>query len=163
MCGCASSKKMIITESLDETPVITGSIVNPAVFEKGGSLILGSFKPGSNAAADDTTDHLSMMIIKGINDTLPAINNPFTIVSDDQKNTDCVLEGYIEDYSKKGNAYILSVDGEIWLKATGEKIFLFQTSAIIKIKTQNPNTIAYEIGIAVAHYIGSQVKEPVSS
>ena len=47
----------------------------------------------------------------------------------------------------------LSVDGEIWLRETGEKIFLFQTSIMIDLKTQNPKTVAYQIGVAIAHFI----------
>jgi hypothetical protein len=161
--GCSSSKKTIVSESLDAIPVITGSVVNSSVFAKGGTLVLGSFKPGPGAAANDETDKLSSMMIKGINDTLPGDNTHFTISTDDQSAPDCFLEGYIEDYGhdvriphlklRKDQTY-LSVDGDIWLRETGEKIFLFQTSAVIDLKTQDPKTMAYQIGVAIAHFIG---------
>ena len=104
------------------------------------------------------------MMIKGIKDTLPEDNTRFTIQTSDQKDTDCLLEGYIENYGRdtynphlklRKNQTLLSVDGEILLRDTGEKIFLFQTSVVIDLKNQNPRTVAYQIGVAIAHFIGS--------
>ena len=145
-----------MSDSLDAAPVIAGSVVNASAFEKGGTLALGSFKPGTGAAADDETDQLSMMMIKGIRETLPEDNTNFTVSPDDQKDSDFYLEGYIEDYVRRGHFAHLSVDGEIWLRETGEKVFLFRTSVMIDLKHQSPNTMAYQIGTAIAHFIGSQ-------
>jgi hypothetical protein len=159
LSGCFPSKNAVKPDPLDATPVITGSVVNASAFEKGGRLVLGSFRAGNGAAADDETDQLSSMMIKGIKDTLPQDNTHFTIPPDDQKDSDCFLEGYIEDYgATKGHFSRLSVDGEIWLRETGEKIFIFQTSVMINVKTQNPNTVAYQIGVAIAHFIGDRGK-----
>ncbi len=140
---------------LDAIPVITGSVVDPSAFEKGGTLVLGSFKPGPGAAAGDETDQLSLMMIKGIKDTLFKDNSHFIIPTDDQKDPDFYLEGYIENYGSKGHFARLSIDGEIGLRETGEKIFTFQTSAKIDLKTQDPQTVAHQIGVAIAHFIGS--------
>lgn len=146
----------MVSDSLDATVVVTGSVANPSAFAKGGTLVLGSFKPGPGAAADDETDQLSSMMIKGISDTLPEDNTRFTIQTDDQKVPDYFLEGYIENYGHEGHSTFLSVDGDIWLRETGEKVFLFQTSVVIDHKTQNPKTVAYQMGVAIAHYIGSR-------
>ena len=165
ICGCSASKKTIIADSLDETPVITGSVVNASAFQKGGTLVLGSFKPGVGAAADDETDRLSAMMIKGIKDTLPEDNTHFTLTTDNPNGSDFFLEGYIDDYGRdkhyspvklRKNQVHLSIDGQIWLRETGEKVFLFQTACIIDLKTQNPNTVAYDIGISIAHFITSK-------
>ncbi len=162
--GCSSSKKTIISDSLDATCVITGSVVNSSVFTKGGTLVLGSFKPGTGAAANDETDQLSLMMIKGINETLPKNSTHFIIQADEQNEPDYYLEGYIENYGRDGhiphlklrkNQVLLSVDGDIWLRQTGEKIFLFQTTVVIDLKIQNPKTVAYQIGVAIANFISS--------
>lgn len=126
---------------------------------------MGEFKPGVWAAADDDTDQLSMMMMKGISDTFPGMNTHFTLSSDDQKDSDCYLDGHIDDYGsaphvphlklRKGQVY-LSVEGEIWLRETGEKMLVFQTSTVIDLKTQDFKTVAYQIGVAMAHFIGSQ-------
>jgi len=165
ICGCASPKKAIVSDSLDVVPIVTGSVINASAFSKGGTLVLGSFKAGPGAEANDETDQLSLMMIKGIKETLPEDNTPFTIAQDDQKDSDCYLDGYIEDYGRdehfshmklrKTQAH-LSIDGEIWLRETGEKIFTFQTSSVINLKTQNPKTVAYQMGVAIAHFIGSK-------
>ena len=164
ICGCSPSKRIIVSNTLNTIPVITGSVVNSSAFDKGGTLFLGSFKPGTGAAANDETDQLSAMMIKGIKETLPAENTHFTIQTDNLEGSDCLLEGYIDNYGHEGhiphlklrkNQTFLSMDGEIWLRETGEKIFLFQTSAVIDIKTQNPQAVAYQIGVAIAHFIGS--------
>ena len=136
--------------------MITGGVVNSSAFEKGGTLVLGSFKPGPGAAADDETDQVSLMMIKGIKDTLLKSKTHFTILADDTKDPDFYLEGYVEDYASKGHFARLSIDGEIELRATGERIFIFQTSAGIDLKTQNSETVAYQIGVAIARFIGSK-------
>jgi hypothetical protein len=165
ICGCSPSKKIILADSLDATPVVTGSVINASAFEKGGTLVFGSFKAGPGAEAGDETDQLSLMITKGIKETLPEDNTHFSIQADDQKDSDCYLDGYIEDYGRdehfshmklrKTQAH-LSVDGEVWLRETGEKIFSFQTAIVIDLKTQNPKIAAYQLGVAIAHFIGSK-------
>jgi hypothetical protein len=157
ICGCSSSKKTIQPYSYIETPVVTGSLINHAAFERGGTLGLGLFRPGSGAAANEETDRLSSMLIKGVKEALQAEKTHFTIL-DDPKNSDCLLEGYIEEYSHKGRFSHLSVDGEIWLQETGERIFLFQTSVMINNKKQDPIEVAYQMGLAIAHFIGKDHK-----
>jgi hypothetical protein len=168
VCGCSPSKKLIVTDSLDAIPVVTGSVVNPSAFAKGGTLVLGSFKAGPNAEANEETDQLSLMMIKGINDALPGDNTHFTIQTDIKNDPNCFLEGFIEDYGRdrhnprlklRKDQTLLSVDGDIWLRETGERIFMFQTSTVIDLKTQNPKTVAYQIGAAIARFIGSHSVE----
>jgi hypothetical protein len=40
------------------------------------------------------------------------------------------------------------------MQETGEKIFLFTTSGKINVKTQDPLLVAYQMGVAIAHFIG---------
>ena len=154
-----------MSDSLDATPVITGSVVNSSEFAKGGMVALDSFKPGPGAAANDDTDQLSVMLIRGIRDTLPASRARFSVQTGHQDDSEYILEGNIESYGREGHAarsklgknqVFLAIDGNIWLRETGEKIFLFQTSVIIDLKTQSPAAMAYQIGAAVARYIGSR-------
>jgi hypothetical protein len=163
ICGCASSKKIIVSDSLDATPVITGSVVNAPALQKGGTVMLGAFSPGPGAAANDDTDELSSMMMKGIKDALPQENTHFIISTDAQKEPDYLLEGSIDEYGHDvhvphlklhKNQNFLSVTGDLWFQNTGEKVLLFQTSIVIDPKTQNSNTAAYQIGVAIAHFIG---------
>ncbi len=167
ICGCSTAKKAIPPKSLTndriDTPVVTGSLINSEAFKKGGALLLGSFKPGEGAAADEKTDRLSLMLIKGIQDALPQEKTHFTIAQDDETNPDLLLEGFIENYGHeriphlvlRKNEVYLSVDGEIWMRETGEKIFSFETHAVINLKDQDPSDVAYQMGVAIARFIGS--------
>lgn len=148
---------MVVTGPLDPGPVVTGSVISASAFEKGGTLALGSFKAGPGAEADDETDQLSRTMIKGIKDTLPEDHTRFVLQTNDPKASDFFLDGYIEDYGRKGHLAHLSVDGEIWLRETGEKILSFQTSVVIDFKTRDPGSAAYQIGAAIAKYIGSKL------
>ena len=154
LTSCLSVKKTIVSNSLDAVPVVSGAVVNADEFQKGGSLNFDSFKPGPGAAADEVTDQLSFMITKGIKDTLPEDNTRFRI-PEAAGDADYTLDGYIEDYGQKGHMAHLSIDGQIWSKASGNKIFVFQTAVLIDLKSQTPKTVAYQIGIAIAHFIGS--------
>jgi hypothetical protein len=125
---------------------------------------LGSFEAGQGAEAGEETDQLSLMIVKGIKDTLADLNTHFSIAAGNPKDSDSVLDGFIEDYGSdphfakmklRKDQVHLSIDGEIWLRETGAKIFLFQTAAVIELKTQNPKIVAYQMGVAIAHFIGS--------
>ena len=95
--GCTSSKKIIVSQALDAIPAVTGSIINPSVFDTGGTLALGTFKPGANASADDQTDKLSSMIIKGFKDVFSSQSNHFTLQKGNINDSDAVLEGFIAD------------------------------------------------------------------
>ncbi|MBF0504958.1 MAG: hypothetical protein HQL14_07645 [Candidatus Omnitrophica bacterium] len=163
ICGCSSTKKIDHSHLFTKAPVVTGSLINATAFQREGSLVLGVFKPGPDAAANDETDRLSLMLIKGIKETLLQEKTAhFKILDDDQKNPDFVMDGYIEGYTKAGrfshllwhkNEARLSVDGEIWLQKTGEKIFMFQASEVINLNNQNSLSAAYQMGAAIAEFI----------
>jgi hypothetical protein len=135
-------------------PQISGSVLTSSLFTRGGSLSLGSFKAGTGAAANDETDDLSARIMQGIHDILPGMGTVFSL-ADNPTESDYVLEGYIENYTKRGSVANLSVDGEIWLQSTGEKIFVFQTSMVIDLKKQEPKSVAYQIGEAIARFMAT--------
>ncbi len=136
-------------------PDITGGVADQTLFQKGGTLFLGSFRAGVGAAADEETDLISAMLIKGIRDTLPQESSHFTLLANDQGNADFLLEGHINDFTHKGRFSRLSVDGEIWIRETGDRVFLFQHSSKIDFKTQDPKAVAYQLGVSIAHFIGS--------
>ncbi len=154
-----------MADSLNATPVVTGSVINPSAFAKGGMLFLGAFKPGRGAAADAETDEASSMIVKGISDVLPAVNTSFIVSTDPEQQPEYLLEGHIEEYGRpksssgpklRKDQVVLSVNGEIWIWKTGEKICSFQTSVTLDRKKDDPRVIAYQIGVAISHFIRSK-------
>jgi len=151
--GCCFTKKIIPSSDVFNVPEVTGSLVNKTAFERGGSLVVGVFKPGSGAAANEETDGLSSMLMKGVKETLINRNARFTVAAPDQNNSEFALDGYIQEYTAKGHKAHLSLDGEIYLRETGEKVFLFQTSFRFNTKNQDPMVVAYRMGEAIADRI----------
>jgi hypothetical protein len=156
VCGCSSSKNTIVAQPLDTSPTVTGSILDSSAFAKGGTLLLDAFRAGPGAAADDETDQLSRLMIKGIKEVL-SNDKHFTVILDRQQDSDYFLEGYIENYGRlKGHLNQFTVDGNIWLRSTGDKVFLLQSSVTIDLKKQDPRTVAYQMGQAIGSFIQSK-------
>lgn len=160
VCGCSSGRTQLVSESLDLVPLVSGSVVNSLAVAKGGHIGLGAFRPGAGAAANEQTDELSQMLVAGIRDSLLSTHTQFTLGKDAQRDPDCILEGTIENYGRQAGAILgahdrmsLVINGNIWLRDTGEKILLFQGSVVIDAKRQDPKTSAYQMGVAVARFI----------
>lgn len=165
-CGCfahAPVKKINIQESI---PQATGNIIDFARLKAGGKLGILPFKAGPQAEANDTLDHLSALLVKGIQDSLQAGHVPF-VITDSESKADFILEGYIEEYFTPGRfsklilrkkKSRLSTSGEIWSKTNGLKVLTFASTSIIGQNSSVDDT-AYHMGQAIGDYIVSQAKE----
>jgi len=70
ICGCHAAQKTFLSHPYPDIPAVSGSVINHAAFERGGTLGVSVFKPGPGAAANEETDRLSSMLVKGVKDTL---------------------------------------------------------------------------------------------
>ncbi len=145
-------------------PDITGNIVDGSKLKIGGTLGLSMLKAGPQAEAGEQLDHLSLMLLKGIRESLESQKSKFVLVDQGQE-ADFILEGYIEELYKPGKFQRLmlrkrtlrfSVSGEIWAKDTGKKVLTFASSKVIKDKKANLNNDAYQMGLAIGDFIVKQ-------
>ena len=166
-CSCAHVRPIEHPVAIDRAAV-TGSVINAQSFHKGGTLALSAFKPGPGAAANEQTDRLSLMLIKGIKESLSQHNTPFMLADGNDNSPNFVMAGYIEDYAQspgvsrhilRKNEAALSVDGEIWFQETGEKVFIFQGVTNINLKKEDPMAKAYQLGRAIGDAIIFYAKE----
>ncbi len=144
---------------------VTGSVVDSTVLAKGGLMAFAEFKPGPGAVADEQTDKISLMLIKGIRESLLTHASSLSLIDADQLDrADFLLEGHIEEFSRSGklsrlvmrkNEAYLAVDGEIWRQDSGAKVLVFATSAIINVKKQKPAEVAYQMGLAIGDFIST--------
>jgi len=109
------------------------TLVNAAALKSGGKIAFTPLKAGPRASADEQSDRVSLMIIKGITDRL-AQSRTSLIVTGGENEPDLVLQGYIEELSQNGrfkrlvlrrDKGRLSISGEIWLSLTGAKVLTF--------------------------------------
>lgn len=148
--------------------LVSGAVIDEPVLLKGGSLVLASFKPGPGAEANDQTDKISVMLIKGIEEVLATNDVPFILKEgQEDEDADFVLDGFIEEFTRSGkmsrlmlkNQAHLSVDGGIWSQLSGTKVLVFSSSAIINMKKEKPVDVAYRMGRAIGRYISQRASK----
>ena len=129
------------------------------------------FTAGVEVVADKDLDRLSLMIVKGITETLQKQNTPFKILpASDAQNADFVIQGHITgrersrarvnwiSYSQK---YSLSVDARMTERATGDLILIYsrqRETPSAKESQDNEMNLARQLGQDIAEYILGQVK-----
>ena len=109
------------------------TLVDAAALKSGGKIAFTPLKAGPQTSADERSDRVSLMIIKGIAQRL-AQSRTSLIVAAPENEPDLVFQGYIEEllqnsrfkrlvlHRDKGR---LSISGEIWLSSTGAKVLTF--------------------------------------
>ncbi len=153
------------SSSFAATIPVSGSVVDSTSLLAGGLLAFAEFKPGPGAVADEQTDRISLMLIKGIKDAMSVHTSALSIAGEDQLNqADFLLDGHIEEFSKSGklsrlvmrkNEVYLSVEGEIWRQESGAKVLVFSSSAVINVKKEKPAEVAYQMGKAIGDFIST--------
>ena len=128
--------------------------------QKGGNLLVVPFTAGVQVAATDELDRTSLMIVKGISETLAAASTSFKILNDaDAIKADTLLEGHV--LQQKPAAHLnpkklkrlkkfLKVDGKMTDAKTGEVMILFSK---VRETTQNSQTFE-ELGFLLGKDIG---------
>src|SRR4029079_12226566 len=74
---------------------VTGAVMDSEILAQGGDLALVPFKAGDQAEANDETDRISMMILKGIKDSLDQQNTSLHVIDASQTHPKVALQGYI--------------------------------------------------------------------
>ena len=157
-------KKVHKSEVVEQKSSVTGSVLDSQLLVQGGNIALVPFKAGPNAEATDELDRLSLMIIKGIQDSLEHQKTSLHVVDAADGQPKIALQGYIEEYSKTGNLSrmmmrpnknSLSLVGEVWLISNGQRLLNFSTDKKFNPKKEKPMDVAYVLGKEIGDYIGS--------
>ncbi len=148
-------------------PQVYGHVLDKEFLVKGGTLGLRSLRAGNNASADDQLDTVSMMVLKGVSESLVNQKSVLKIPEANQQSFDCVLDGYVQEISgpgkmsrlflrkSKGN---LAIEGEIWRTDTQERVLQFNASVVLNVKKDKIENKAYELGLALGNYIAQAVQ-----
>lgn len=148
---------------------MSGSVVDEALLLEGGDLALVPFKAGSKAEANDELDRLSMMVLKGIKESLDENDQNISlhVVNETEAKPQIVLEGYFEEYSKTNrvsrmmmhpNKSTLTLEGDLWLVSTGKRLLTFSIKKKFNPKKEKSMDIAYAMGKEIGRFIVSKSK-----
>ncbi len=164
LISCTHTPVVKVSQDLE---AVKGIVLNSAILAQGGNLALVPFRAGSSAEANEETDHLSMMILKGIKEGIEAQKTSLQIVDASETQPKIALQGYIEEFAKTGklsrmmmrpNRDSLSLVGEVWLVSNGERLVNFTANKKFNPKKQKPVDIAYDLGKEIGDFIGSHSK-----
>ncbi len=167
LSSCAHSP-VAKKELQENVAAITGSVTDQALLTEGGDLALTPFKAGPRAEDNEELDHLSMMVLKGIKETLDRQNTSLHIIDSEEAKPQIVLEGYFEEYSKTGraarmmmhkNKSSLVAEGNLWLVSTGKRLLTFSIKKKFNPKKEKPSNVAYAMGCEIGTFIASNSKE----
>ena len=166
-CAHAPATKSIVVENGSVGP-ITGSVLDSDILAQGGSLALVPFKAGAQAEATDELDHISLMILKGIKDSVDEHKGTLQVVDAADGHPKLALQGYIKEFSKSGklsrmllkpNQYSLELEGELWLISNGQRLVNFSTSKKFNPKKEKPIDVAYALGREIGDFISDHAKQ----
>ncbi len=119
------------------------------------------FRAGPQAVADEELDRVSMMLIKGLTESLQAAGSAWT-VTDEAAEADYVVEGYIEEFSLPGKVSgvlrkkrtRLSVSGEVYRQDSQARVLTFATFK--NITRKNFMDASYQAGKSIGDFILAQ-------
>ena len=174
-CGCATggtkhpSKKKISPEPESD---YSAKVLRPSFLKKeGASLIVVPFTAGIGVEADKDLGRLSLMIVKGIVDTLNKDGRYFKILTAPEADqADLMIQGHItrRENSEAGKNWmfrpkemILSVEARMTERKTGNLVLIYsrqRKAPASKEKRDDEMTLAQQMGRDIAEYILEQVK-----
>ena len=174
LCGCATggakhpAKKKISPEPESE---YSAKILRPALLKKAGAnLIVVPFTAGVGVEADQELDRLSLMIVKGVVDTLNTNGAHFKILAAPEADQgDLLIQGHIthrENPQQKNWMFppkeaALSVEVRMTERKGGHLVLIYsrqRKAPATKEKRADERTLAQQIGQDIAEYVLGQVK-----
>ncbi len=172
LSGCAwlgLSKNVVVNEKVPEETAVdngfikTGKILDAGRLKKGGKLLVVPFSPGANVAANEQSDKIALMIVKGMADELK--KTQFQVMNDaNAHEADLIVMGHItatEGPSKwdrwllKSSQNTVSIDGRMVDAASNATIFIFTHNAQASARQEDQAQLGYEIGKDIGRFIAS--------
>jgi len=135
-------------------------------FAKGGNLLVVPFSAGAGVTANDDSDRLSLLIVKGIADVLGDSQHFKLLSAEDAQMADVVIKGRIiqaeqkntfsKPWGKKPKYLELSVEGSVLGVENEDLIAKFGQVKEIQGKGVNLEKLAYDIGTEIGNFLISE-------
>lgn len=150
--------------------VKTGKIIDAERLKRGGKLLIVPFKAGVDVEANEQSDKIALMIVKGIADELKEHGPSFQILgSDNAQKADFIMTGYVTTVAEPSrlarwilmkSQRTLSVEGRMVEAASNKTIMFFTDSAHAGRRDQWPAQPGHDIGNDIGRFIVSVREEP---
>lgn len=124
-----------VPETLSSGLISEGKVVNASALARGGRLLVVPFTAGAGVEANEELDRATLMIIKGMADTLGENDPSFEVLSgEDASMADFILRGHVIRYRKpsilrrwvmRDRRARLEVEGRLLNARSKETILLF--------------------------------------
>ena len=172
LSGCAwlgFSKNVVGNEKIPEEKtsdnafVKTGKILDAGRLKKGGKLLVVQFPAGANVAANELSDKIALMIVKGVADQLKETR--FQVLNDaNAHEADMIITGHVTAVGapSKWDRWILrrtqntvSVEGRMVDATSNATVLVFTHSAQASSRRQDQVQLGYDIGKDIGRFIAS--------
>lgn len=143
--------------------VKAGKVIDARRLNKGGKLLVVPFSAGANVAADDRSDKIALMIVKGVAEELK--ETPFEVLDDATAHeAQLVITGHVTAGGEpsKWTRWVpgktrntVSVEGRMADAASGATVLVFTHSAQASTRRKDYAQSGYDIGRDIGRFIKS--------
>lgn len=172
LAGCAwlsFSKNVVDKNNIPEdAPVVgsfvkTGKVIDAPRLKKGGKLLVIPFPAGVGVVANDRSDKIALMIVKGIADELK--KSQFAVLNDaNAHEAELLITGHVTGIGKpsKWKRWLLqttqdtvSIEGRMVDAASKANVIVFTHSAQTLAREKDHAQLGYDIGKDIGLYLMS--------
>lgn len=165
-CSFFKPKKNIVQPP---PPVIlNGKIIQKERVAEGGRLLIVPFSPGETVEANAEFERVSLMIVKGVIETLQRQETPFTVLDDATAHTaDLILKGRMlrmqerrvfKSWFRKKTVGKLSVEGMMIDRDTGDVLARFSADKSGADDAGKLDALGYAVGRDIGQLLLSELK-----
>lgn len=163
LCGCTLAAKERVLVKGAKSSARTDKIIDKDALQKGGKLLIVPFKPGAGVAADEETNRIALMFVKGMTEAVETGSSSLKIVaSGEAADADFIIKGYITKTAEiKGMKRWLPGSGKIQLGIEGKIVdvrtdlivYHFSRNQIAQKKEKDFKAMAYDLGKEVGQFV----------
>lgn len=159
--NAAGNEKISGEVAVADSFVKAGKVIDARRLKEGGKLLVVPFSAGANVVADERTDKIALMIVKGIADELKETR--FQLVDDaTAQEAQLVLTGHVtaggepskwDRWVLRKTRNTLSVEGRMVDARTDAAILVFTHSARAATRRKDHAQLGYDIGRDIGRFI----------
>ena len=167
--GCCCYRAPKIVAAPEGSSLKEARVFQKEKLAKGGNILVVPFSAGEGVEASDALDHVSLMIVKGIAETLGPAGKPFKIlVEQDAQSADFVVKGRImqmeekshfhKPWQKKTETFKLAIEGSV-LGVEPEEILAKFSQTKKKESSENSfQPMGYDLGVEIGRFLLSSAQ-----